>query len=132
MAIASQKKGNRNRKGSRREREPFGKHINIPQEAYIEKLVRINFPSWEPEHLRHVIRDIRFPASPEQVIPGVRDGALLLIPFVGLVKFHFDGTGGVALDPESSYTPEIRELVKALHLVLGDKFRVGRPGKVKE
>ena len=88
-------------------------------------------PSWEPEALREIIREIRFMASPERVTAET-DSAAVFIPGAGVLHLHFDGTGGVKLDPESDFTRPMRELAQALRLVLEDRFTVGRPAGVTE
>lgn len=127
-------------KGPRREREPLRKHCNIPEKKYSHRgssargreTLKALCPSWEQDFLREVIQSIRAMATPEQVIPGVMDSACAYLPGAGVLQVHFDGTGGVMIDPASDCSPAMMELGRALKVVLGDKLTVGRPAGVME
>ena len=104
---------------------------NSTQEyAKLAALTEKMFPSWHVETLRRMVHSILVMARPEAVVPGVLDSALTWIPGAGLFHLHFDGKGGVMIDPESDFTPELRELGQALRLVMGTRLTVGRPGVV--
>ncbi len=117
------------KKGPRCERGPIENHSETLSQRYAraEAHAREFFPSWAPQDLRRIIRDIRAMAAPEEGIPGVLDHACTYIPGAGFLELHFDGTGGVMIDPASDCTPAMLELGRALKLVLGEKCRVGRP-----
>ena len=119
------------RKGPRRSREPFRKHLKIPLQEYIRSAIQANFPSWHPEHLRQVVQDILAMAAPDKAIPGVVDSACAYIPGAGAVQVHFPGDGAVMIDPASGCSDAMFELGRALKVVLGDKPTVGRPAGVK-
>ena len=109
--------------------EPWGKQTKTTPQSYDElrqdaaKL----FPSWELDQLREIVVGIRLMASPEHVVPGVTDSACAYLPGAGVLYVHFDGKGGVMIDPESDETHALFELGRALKLVLGDQVTVGKP-----
>ena len=117
-------------KGPRSEREPLGKQIETAPQGYDEarETAQILFPSWDLDYLRQTIESLLFMATPEQVLPGVVDSACAFLHGAGTLQVHFDGKGGVMIDPESDRTPAMFELGRALKLVLGDQLTVGRPG----
>jgi hypothetical protein len=115
-----------NEKGSSRGPQ---RSVNYSSQEYaiLANNARKICPSWHPEALREIIRTILLVASPDQVTPGACSAASY-IPGAGVLKLHFDGKGRVMIDPESDFTHPLRELAKALRLVMGDKLTVGRPG----
>ena len=121
-------------KGPCSEHEPFGKQIETTPQGYAEvrQAAHELFPSWELEHLRETIGGILLMASPDQVIPGVMDSARAYLHGPGVIQVHFDGKGGVMIDPESDATPALFELGRALKMVLGDQLTVGRPEGVPQ
>ena len=82
------------------------------------------FPSWEPQTMRDTILGVMDLARVE----GTSATAYSYVSGAGVLQVHFDGKGGVMIDPESDFTPALLELGKALRLVMGDKLTVGRPG----
>ena len=85
------------------------------------------FPAWNPETLRATVHSILVMARPAAVESGVMDSACSWIPGAGVIQLHFDGKGGVKINPDSDCTPELLDLGRALRFVLGDKLTVGKP-----
>lgn len=95
--------------------------------AELAGLTREMFPSWNVEALRVIVQHIVEMAAPEMMFPGVFNSACAFIPGAGVLQVHFDGAGGVEIDPQSDCTPAMLDLGRALRLALGDKLTIGKP-----
>jgi len=107
-------------------------HVKNPaDDPKLTAFMKRTFPTWDPQELRTTLNFIRSMADPAQVIPGVLDSACAFFPGACVIELHFDGRGGVEIDPESTCSPAMLDLARALRLLLGEKLTVGKPGVAK-
>ena len=111
--------------GSRSQHEPSAKHCDVSQPVYATReateLLIKEFPSWHPSDVLTILQTVY------QLAQGGSGCTTLHLFGHGQMTFHFDGVGGMMMDPSSTCSPKTQEIARGLRWAFDEKFCVGRP-----